>query len=207
MGVVLFLLVVVIALVIGAVVLLRLMKHRYVGSGELVPGQHGVAPDAWAGSHDPEALLHRRLRDALAALRANQAFDDDGALLDVRVTLEQEALGLDQRLVAIAALAPRLRAEPLARATEAVETIEETVASTVGISTAAAAPRLQAALDQVRARTDLVGQAWAELTTGTPAAETVTPATPAPEPAPLTTEPPPPPPAAAPLTDPPTKDE
>ena len=59
----------------------------------------------------------------MAALRANRAFDDDGALLDVRVELEEQAVALDDELVAVAAL-PRLhRHEPLARVPEAVNPI------------------------------------------------------------------------------------
>ncbi|HEY4378184.1 MAG TPA: hypothetical protein VGM93_13545 [Acidimicrobiales bacterium] len=188
------LVILVVLLVVGAVALAIKGKRDYTEANELVPGQATGAPAGWAGSHDPEAVLHRRMRDALASLRANQAFDDDGELLDIRVTIEQEAASLDQRLVATAALAPRLRPEPLARATEAVEAIEDTVASTVGMTTAEAAPRLQAALTRIRERTALVGQAWAELDAGSdPAAPVSSPAT---DPVPLAAPTPPPPTAA-----------
>ena len=75
----------------AAVVALR-NKAAFERSNELIPGVRSVAPTSWAGSHEPEARLHRRLIQALDALRANQAFDHDGSLLDLRVELEQQAV-------------------------------------------------------------------------------------------------------------------
>src|ERR1700744_4875451 len=37
---------------------------------QLIPGRPTRAPKAWAVAHDPEARLHRRLRDAMTALHA-----------------------------------------------------------------------------------------------------------------------------------------
>lgn len=63
------------------------VKADQIRDAALIPGVPTNAPASWAGSHDPEARMHRRLRDALAALRANRDFDDDGALLPLRVDL------------------------------------------------------------------------------------------------------------------------
>ena len=138
-------------------------KAAYDRSNELIPGVKTVAPASWAGSHEPEARLHRRLRQALDALRANQAFDHDGSLLDIRVELEQQAVEVDQQLVATAALPLHLRPEPLSRLTAAVESLEQAVADLAGSSAADTSARLSRALDDVRARTGLVAQARAAL--------------------------------------------
>jgi hypothetical protein len=132
-------------------------------SNQLIPGVASVVPSSWAGSHDPEARLHRRLVQALHALRANQAFDHDGSLLDIRVELEHQAAEVDQQLVATAALPLHLRPDPLARLTAAVESLEQAVADLAGSSAADTSARLSRALDDVRARTGLVAQARAAL--------------------------------------------
>jgi hypothetical protein len=99
----------------------------------------------------------------MAALRANQAFDDDGALLDVRVELEEQALSLDDELVAVAALPRARRHDPLARVTEAVDTIEAAVTELASRSAVEAGPRLQEVLRRIRERTSLIDEIRAEL--------------------------------------------
>ncbi len=138
-------------------------KAAFARSNELIPGVPSVAPASWAGSHDPEARLHRRLRQALEALRANQAFDDDGGLLDLRVELEQQALEIDRQLVVTAALPLHLRPDPLDRLTAAVTSLEQAVADLAGSSAADTSARLHRTLDDVRLRTGLVAQARAAL--------------------------------------------
>jgi len=159
----LVLLLVVAAVAGGAGLIAARNKAAYARSNELIPGVATNAPASWAGSHDPEARLHRRLRDALAALRANQAFDDSGSMLDLRVELEQQAQTLDQQLISTAALPANLRAEPLARLTAAVVSIEQAVTDLATSSVAETEARLSRALDDVRARTGLVAQARAAL--------------------------------------------
>lgn len=154
---------VLVAAIGGAIVIAVRNKAAYARSNELIPGVPTNAPASWAGSHDPEARLHRRLRDALAALRANQAFDDDGDMLDLRVELEHQAQTLDQQLISTAALPKNLRAEPLQRLTAAVVSIEQAVTDLATSSVAETGARLTRALDDVRARTGLVAQARAAL--------------------------------------------
>lgn len=147
------------AVVVAGVVAIRSGKASFERDSRLAPGLSTSAPTSWAGSHDPEARLHRRLRDALAALTANQAFDDSGHLLDLRVELEQQAVALDEQLVATAALPLHVRREPLETITGAVETIERAVAELAGASATEASARLDRALADVRDRTSLVAQA------------------------------------------------
>src|ERR1700749_3974291 len=63
-------------------------------NSQLIPGRPTRAPRAWAVSHDPEAKLHRRLRDAMTALHAADSFDT-GSTVVLRADLEQTALNLD----------------------------------------------------------------------------------------------------------------
>lgn len=188
-------LLVVAGVVVAGVLALR-GKAAYEASSRLGPNLSSAAPTSWAGSHDPEARLHRRLRDALAALTANQAFDDDGRLLDIRVELEQQAVALDDQLVATAALPLTVRSEPLQRIAGAVASLEQAVADLAGASASEAAGRLTAALDDIRFRTGTVAQARAALD--------ALPAAPSPgiaEPTMPTTSPPTAPPAASPPAD------
>jgi hypothetical protein len=204
-GVVAFLLVVVAALALVTVVARR-NKAAFLESNDVVPGIRTTAPEGWAGSHNPEALLHRRLRAAMDALRTNQSFDDDGQLLDLRVELEQQTLALDERLVAIGVLPERLRPEPLARATDSVERIEEAIASLVGASSSDAEARLSALISEIGSRTQLETDAWRDVQTAATGGAVVAPVDPLPTTAaPPVPPPPPPPPVTEPATQPATE--
>lgn len=159
--------------VAGAIALRN--KSSFERDAKLAPGLSTSAPTSWAGSHDPEARLHRRLRDAIAALSANQAFDHDGTLLDLRVELEQQAMALDEQLVATAALPLHVRGEPLEQIASAVGVIEQAIADLAVSSTGEAAVRLDTALDDIRTRTGLVAQARAALDALPPETEASTP--------------------------------
>ena len=159
------------ALAAGAAVLATRSKADYDRSNRILADQPTNAPSSWAGSHDPEALLHRRLRDSMRALAANQAFDDDGGLLDARVELEQQALAIDNHLVAVAALPAGQRSAPLAEVTTAVETIETAVAELANLSAGGTRPALDAVVERVRQRTTVVDQIRAELDTPGQAAQ------------------------------------
>ncbi|MGI8756804.1 MAG: hypothetical protein ACR2MB_13295 [Acidimicrobiales bacterium] len=151
----------------GAVVYYALLARQavqgYKASNQVVPGRPTSAPSSWAGSHDACALLHRRLIVAMAALRANQAFDDDGALLDLRVELEQQALAIDERLVAIDALPAPGRAEPLTQVTAATAAIEQAVTDLASRSVADLKPAVDAALADLRERTTALDDIRREL--------------------------------------------
>lgn len=118
----------VVAAVVAATVVVRSGKRNYAKANEVVPGTATRAPAEWAGAHSPEARLHRRLRDAVEALRANPAMED-AWMLDARVSLEQHALAVDERLIAVAALPERVRAQPMVGVAAAVDAVEVAVAS------------------------------------------------------------------------------
>ena len=116
--------------VIAATVVVRTGKRRFAQANEVVPGTATRAPAEWAGAHTPEARLHRRLRDAVEAVRANPALEDVW-MLEARVALEHHALAVDERLVAVAALPERVRAEPMAGVAAAVDAVEAAVTKLV----------------------------------------------------------------------------
>ena len=151
------------ALAVIAVRAANKVQTNYERSNEVVPGVPTSAPTSWLGSHDPEARLHRRLVDAMKALRVNQAFDQNGALLDLRVELEQQAVAVDAELVATAALPMALREEPLQVLAGAVETIEHAVAGLATTSATDVGDRLQRMLEELRLRTSTVAQARSAL--------------------------------------------
>lgn len=150
-------LVVVVAAVAGAVAVVRSGKRRYAAANEVVPGTATRAPAEWAGAHTPEARLHRRLRDAVEAVRANPAMED-AWMLDARVSLEQHALAVDDRLVAVAALPERVRAGPLAAVAAAVEAVEAAVASMVAGPQALERSGLDRAMAEVEDRVAVLQQ-------------------------------------------------
>lgn len=122
----------VVSAVVAATVVVRTNKRKFEEANEVVPGAATTAPASWAGAHSPEARLHRRLRDAVDALRANPAMED-AYMMDARVALEQQALAVDQRLIAVAALPERVRSEPLASVGAAVDALEAAVAAVVTV--------------------------------------------------------------------------
>lgn len=129
-------------------------------ANEVIPGVPTSAPKAWAGAHSVEARLHRRLRDAMTALRANRALDEP-ALVEVREALEREALAIDDRLVAAAALPAKVRDDPLRRIGEAVDAVEAAVADIVLLR--GPGVDVPSGIEQARTRLALVAEARAEL--------------------------------------------
>jgi hypothetical protein len=144
MTVVVVLLLVVVSAAVAAAVVVRTQKRKFAEANVILPGTGTKAPAEWAGAHTPEARLHRRLRDAVAAVRANPAMED-AFLMDSRVTLEQQALAVDERLIAVAALPERVRTEPMASVAAAVDAVEAAVAALV------AGPEHKSSLDQAMA--------------------------------------------------------
>lgn len=108
-----------------AAALVVAVRRRMRRGNEVVPGHPSPAPGSWARAHRPEAVLHRRLRDAMAALRTMP--DIDGPSPGTAAELDRYALALDHRIVAVAAVPERVRGPALARVTEDVEAIESAV--------------------------------------------------------------------------------
>ncbi|MEC3956059.1 hypothetical protein VMT65_23690 [Nocardia sp. CDC153] len=142
------------AAVAGIVVLNSRQQRANAAANEVIPGTPTRAPASWAGSHDPEPRLHRRLRDAMTAVRTANTLDD-GTTIVLRAEIEQAALAWDDRLVAIAALPATARAEQRAVATKGVETIEAAVAQYVSAATQRTAADVSAGLTAARAQLDI----------------------------------------------------
>lgn len=139
----------------------RKVGKEFSAANQIVPGVSTLAPAEWAGAHSPEARLHRRMRDAIAAVRANTTTEDP-ALADARVTLERHTLALDDRLIAVAALPPASRAPRLTDIEAGVVALEAAVAELVDLRGAGAID-FEAGLAEVRARIAFVAEARSEL--------------------------------------------
>lgn len=100
---------------------------------EVVPGVATTAPIAWAGAHTAEAKLHRRLGDAVRAMRSQPALSAP-VFADQRRALEQEAVRIDARLIAFAALTGDRRSAGIEQVAGLVHRFEAAVADLVTAS-------------------------------------------------------------------------
>ena len=124
---------------------------------QLIPGRPTRAPKAWAVAHDPEARLHRRLRDAMTALHAANSVETGSTVL-LRADLEQTAIDLDDHLVAVAQLPPAQKSELLQSITTTVEGIEAAVARHAAASTMPDPSALEADLATVQRQLDVTAE-------------------------------------------------
>lgn len=153
---------------VGAIAMRQ--KRNFATANEIVPGRATSAPAAWAGAHSPEAKLHRRLGEAVAALRANPTLSD-GAFMESRASIENAAQMIDERLIAAAALPRGHREAAIAAVEPDVNALESSVASLAQPSLGSA-PQ-QALDDSVRAaqiRLDALADARAEIDRADPLA-------------------------------------
>ncbi|OBA78708.1 hypothetical protein A9W99_23930 [Mycobacterium sp. 1164966.3] len=145
-------------LAVAVVAVVNANQQRAIArANQLIPGRPTHAPRTWAVSHDPEARLHRRLRDAMSALHAVNALDT-GSTLVLRADLEQTALSLDDHLVAVAHLAPDHKDELLQSITTTVESIEAAVARYAAAATSPDTTALEADLAMVQRQLDTVSE-------------------------------------------------
>lgn len=161
----LVLLAVLVVAVAGAAVVARTQKRKFAQANQVIPGMPTRAPASWAGAHSPEARLHRRLRDAMTALRANPGLATVG-FMDALAALQVQAVAVDDALVAAAALPERLRAKPLADAEAAVVAVENAVAALAAQPAADARADLDRALAEATERVELLARARTELEGG-----------------------------------------
>ena len=148
--------------VVGTLAYVALRNAQdFSDANEIIPGVPTRAPKEWAGAHSPEARLHRRLRDAMEAVRANAALDD-ASMASVRTSLEAEALAADERLIAAAALPKGHRDEPIRRIADTVESIEALVASLVELR-GPAVDDAERRIEEVRQRVRFLSEAHDEL--------------------------------------------
>ncbi len=135
------------------------VKRNATKKQEIVPGVKSAAPLGWVGAHTPEAKLHRRLRDAVAGLRA---VADANVAANVNV-LEQEALKVEGQLVAAAGLADRIKPPALEQLEVAVTQIENVAGRLIHRSAELSSGDVQAQLAELSTRLELLDQARAEL--------------------------------------------
>lgn len=158
-------LILVVAAIIGFGVTLAVRaRQEFRRQNEVVPGVPSEAPASWAGAHSPEARLHRRLRDAVAA--AHQAAEVSSVDLGPATSrIDAEAAALDDRLVAAAALAASHRAAAVQRLDPLVASLEATVASLVERVSDPAGPRelLEGTLDDADIALEALARARAEV--------------------------------------------
>lgn len=116
-----------------AVALATRAKRDQAEQLQVVPGIESGAPVAWAGAHTTEAKLHRRLGAAVRSMRAQPSLAG-AVFVEQRSALEQEALRIDTRLIALAALTSPQRDEGIEQVSSLVARFESAVAGLVAAS-------------------------------------------------------------------------
>ena len=161
-----FAVLIVVAVIAGAAAIAFRSKRSFVESNEIVPGTATRAPTSWAGAHSPEAKLHRRLRDAVLAVRAEPTLTDPGSpgSPGSRAMLEQAALDIDDRLIAAAALPATHRDAAIGAVEPAVVALEDAIAKLAAPAGAATSQQaLDDAIGAVQSRLIALAEARAEL--------------------------------------------
>jgi len=153
------LLVLAVAAVIGFGVALAVRaKREFASQNEVVPGRTSPAPASWAGAHSREARLHRRLGDAVRGAHANPRAVELGLAKQMRA-IDTEAMAIDERLVAAAALPITHRDAAIDQLEADVVALETTIAEMVTSITVADSKQQ---LEQAVTAADLELQALAE---------------------------------------------
>ena len=153
------LLVLAVAAVVGFGVALAVRsKREFSEQNQVVPGRPSPAPASWAGAHSREAKLHRRLGDAVRGAHENPRFVELGLAAQMQA-IDAEAMAIDERLVAAAAL-------PAAHRDAAIDPLEANVdqleAAIVEMVTSISVADSKQQLEQAVSAADLKLQALAE---------------------------------------------
>lgn len=158
------LLVVAVVAVVGFGVALAVNgKKQFDEQNEVVPGMKSAAPASWAGANTREAKLHRRLGDAVRGALQNPRFVELGLAPQMKA-IEAEALAIDERLVAAAALPGDHKDTAIDRLEGNVEELEATIADMVtGVTVADTKELLQEAVSAADIRLQALAQARAEV--------------------------------------------
>ena len=158
------LLVLAVAAIVGFGVALAVRSKREFGEqNQVVPGVTSPAPASWAGAHTREAKLHRRLGDAVKGAHANPRFVELGLAAQMRA-IDAEAMAIDERLVAAAAL-PASHRDAAIDALEAnVIQLESVIAETVtSITVADSRQQLEQAVSAADIKLQALAEARAEV--------------------------------------------
>lgn len=138
-------------------------KREFSEQNQVVPGQRSTAPASWAGSHSREAKLHRRLGAAVAGAHANPRLVELGLAAQMR-SIDAEALAIDERLVAAAALPEPHRDGAIDTIEEHVVALESTIADMVtSISIADSKAQLEQAVSAADLKLHALAEARAEV--------------------------------------------
>jgi hypothetical protein len=113
------------AVVFYAVALARRSKAQLAAGVESVPGMPTGAPAEWAGSHSPEAKMHRRLTGLARTLAALPL--GDAASIERRTATEQRIQSLDRRLIALAGAPDATRRDAVSALSAEVDAAETEV--------------------------------------------------------------------------------
>ena len=146
---------------IGIAVTAGAISKNAKSKNQVAPGMLTPAPDNWFGSHEPEAKLHRRVRDAAAGLRATAA--SDPTMADTTASIDREAVRLDEQIVAASRMPESHKAEALETLEASVKQFEDMTAGLISRSSGLAATDVPSELDSLAERLDLVAEARAEL--------------------------------------------
>ncbi|MFT4126102.1 MAG: hypothetical protein QM662_07705 [Gordonia sp. (in: high G+C Gram-positive bacteria)] len=99
--------------------------RAFARSTDLIPGKPGRAPESWTTATSPEALLHRRIRYAIADVHRNPAIPHFPDVLADRDRLDDAVFSLDDQVIAAADLAGEAKEERLEELEQAVVVLEE----------------------------------------------------------------------------------
>lgn len=129
------------AVVLAVVLTRRALERR----NRVSPATPSAAPASWLGAPSAPARLHRRLRAAVAVAQAAAAAAPDSEhVVDNARALEQQAVALDARIVAVGRIAAKQRKQHLAPLVAEVTKVE-TAASTLSVHAVQAQAPLLAA--------------------------------------------------------------
>lgn len=133
--------------VVGFGIALALRSRReFAQQNEVVPGTPSSAPASWAGAHSREAKLHRRLGAAVRSARAHPRAEELG-LTSQLAAIDAQAISLDERLVAGAALTEPHRTAAIDQVEEQTAALETTIGDLVaGLAESAPREQLDAAI-------------------------------------------------------------
>ena len=137
-------------------------KRAFAKQNEIIAGTASRAPAAWAGAHSPEALLHRRLRGAVDASRAQLAAAGSG-FEEVVAAIARGAQDIDDRLIAAAALPAPQRTTAIAAIEPSVVALENAVAGLTANALASDQTVLAGAIAEAHQRLDALAAARAEV--------------------------------------------
>ncbi|MGV9670693.1 MULTISPECIES: hypothetical protein [unclassified Gordonia (in: high G+C Gram-positive bacteria)] len=99
--------------------------RAFARSTDLIPGKPSRAPKEWTTDTSPEALLHRRVRYAIADVHQNPAIPHDDETVAVRDRLDDKVFDLDDQLIAAASSSGDEKTERLEELETAVKALEE----------------------------------------------------------------------------------